>query len=54
MAGGALKEEEVKQQLNQMCNFILKEAEEKAEEIRVKGEEEFNIEKQRLLQAEKN
>jgi len=39
--------------LRQMCNFILKEAIEKAEEIKVKAEEEFNIEKQKILQAEK-
>jgi len=53
MATGGLREEEVKNQLRQMCNFILKEAIEKAEEIRVKAEEEFNIEKQKILQAEK-
>jgi V-type H+-transporting ATPase subunit E len=50
---GALKEEDVQKQLKQMVSFILKEANEKAEEIKVKAEEEFNIERQRLIQAEK-
>jgi len=36
-----------------MVAFILKEANEKADEIQVKAKEEFNIERQRLLQAEK-
>eukprot|EP01098_Paradermamoeba_levis_P001673 TRINITY_DN1193_c0_g1_i1.p1 TRINITY_DN1193_c0_g1~~TRINITY_DN1193_c0_g1_i1.p1 ORF type:complete len:262 (-),score=119.07 TRINITY_DN1193_c0_g1_i1:136-831(-) len=48
-----MNEEEVKKQLSQMVSFILKEAEEKAGEIRVKAQEEFSIEKQRLGQAEK-
>jgi len=50
---GPLKEEDVQKQLKQMCSFILKEANEKAQEIKVKADEEFNIEKQRLIQAEK-
>jgi len=49
----AMNDEEVKKQLNQMVNFILKEANEKAKEIQVKAEEEFNIEKQRIVQAER-
>jgi V-type H+-transporting ATPase subunit E len=53
MAGGALKDEDVQKQLNQMVAFILKEANEKADEIQAKTKEEFNIELQRLLQAEK-
>jgi len=50
---GPLKDDDVQKQLKQMCNFILKEANEKATEIGVKADEEFNIEKQRLIQAEK-
>jgi len=50
---GALKEDDVQKQLKQMVSFILKEANEKADEIHVKADEEFNIERQRLLQAEK-
>jgi len=53
MATSGLSSEEVQKQLKQMVNFILKEANEKAEEIKVKAKEEFNIEKQRLLQAER-
>jgi len=50
---GPLTGEDVQKQLKQMCSFILKEANEKAQEIAVKAEEEFNIEKQRLIQEEK-
>jgi len=50
---GPLTGEDVQKQLKQMCSFILKEANEKAQEIGVKAEEEFNIEKQRLIQEEK-
>jgi len=53
MASQPLKDDEVQKQLKQMVSFILKEANEKAEEIKVKAEEEFNIERQRLVQAEK-
>jgi len=53
MATGGMRDEEVQKQLKQMVSFILKEANEKAEEIKVKANEEFNIEKQRLLQAER-
>eukprot|EP01104_Vermistella_antarctica_P017446 TRINITY_DN617_c2_g1_i1.p1 TRINITY_DN617_c2_g1~~TRINITY_DN617_c2_g1_i1.p1 ORF type:complete len:255 (+),score=101.78 TRINITY_DN617_c2_g1_i1:61-765(+) len=49
----AMSDEDVKKQLQQMVNFILREAEEKKMEILVKAEEEFNIEKQRLVQEEK-
>jgi len=48
-----MKEEDVQKQLSQMVNFIMKEAREKADEIGVKAEEEFNIEKQRMVQTEK-
>ena len=42
MAGGP-------QQIRQMVNFILQEAHEKANEIRIKTEHDFNIEKQMLV-----
>lgn len=48
-----MNDEEVKKQLGNMVNFILREAHEKANEIRVKAQEEFSIEKQRLYQGEK-
>jgi len=48
-----MQEEDVKKQLNQMVNFIKREAEEKAQEITQKAEEEFSIEKHRLVTAEK-
>eukprot|EP01101_Sappina_pedata_P011508 TRINITY_DN7750_c0_g1_i1.p1 TRINITY_DN7750_c0_g1~~TRINITY_DN7750_c0_g1_i1.p1 ORF type:complete len:275 (-),score=148.50 TRINITY_DN7750_c0_g1_i1:162-875(-) len=54
MAARALNDEDVQKQLKQMVSFILKEASEKADEIHVKAEEEFNIERQRLLQGEKD
>ena len=40
-----MNEQEVDRQINQMVQFIKQEAEEKANEIRVAAEEEFNIEK---------
>jgi len=45
--------EQVKNQLNNMEAFILKEAREKVTEINDRAEEEFTIEKARLVQAEK-
>jgi len=39
--------------IKQMINFIKQEAQEKAEEIRVKAEEEFQIEKGRILNPER-
>jgi len=45
--------EQVKNQLNNMEAFILKEAREKVNEINDRAEEEFTIEKARLVQAEK-
>jgi len=49
----ALQENEVRDQLKRMVSFIVKEAEEKAHEIRDKAEEEFSMEKQRIVQADK-
>jgi len=45
--------EQVKNQLNNMEAFILKEAREKVNEINDRAEEEFTIEKARLVQVEK-
>lgn len=47
-----MKDEESSRQLQQMVAFIKQEALEKAEEISVSGEEEFNIIKQQVLEAE--
>jgi len=45
--------EQVKKQLQNMAAFIMKEAREKVTEINDRAEEEFSIEKSRLVQAEK-
>lgn len=50
----AMNEQEVERQIDQMVRFIKQEAEEKANEIKVSSEEEFNIEKLQLLDTEKN
>jgi len=49
----AMSEDEVQQQLHNMVNFIHKEAQEKAQEIRIKAEEEYNIEKTNIVQEQK-
>eukprot|EP00824_Muranothrix_gubernata_P027047 TRINITY_DN995_c1_g1_i3.p1 TRINITY_DN995_c1_g1~~TRINITY_DN995_c1_g1_i3.p1 ORF type:complete len:234 (-),score=69.82 TRINITY_DN995_c1_g1_i3:56-757(-) len=48
-----MNDAEVKKQIRQMVSFIKQEAQEKAQEIMVKAEEEFNIEKLQLVEAEK-
>lgn len=48
-----MNETEVERQIDQMVRFIKQEADEKANEIAVSAEEEFNIEKLQLLEAEK-
>ncbi|KAK9786795.1 hypothetical protein WJX73_001527 [Symbiochloris irregularis] len=48
-----MNEQEVERQIDQMVRFIKQEAEEKANEIKVSSEEEFNIEKLQLLDTEK-
>lgn len=48
-----MNESEVEKQIEQMVRFIKQEAEEKANEIRVSAEEEFNLEKLQLLEQEK-
>jgi len=46
-----MNEEAVRKQLNNMVAFIRKEAEEKANEIAVEADEEFTLEKNRLVQG---
>ncbi|KAJ4972428.1 hypothetical protein NE237_005527 [Protea cynaroides] len=48
-----MNDSEVSSQIQQMVKFIRQEAEEKSNEISVSSEEEFNIEKLQLLEAEK-
>jgi V-type H+-transporting ATPase subunit E len=48
-----LSDDDVKKQLRHMMAFIEQEANEKAEEIDAKAEEEFNIEKGRLVQQQR-
>jgi V-type H+-transporting ATPase subunit E len=49
----ALSDADVQKQINHMMAFIEQEANEKAEEIDAKAEEEFNIEKGRLVQNQR-
>ncbi|NP_001314466.1 V-type proton ATPase subunit E [Gossypium hirsutum] len=48
-----MSDADVSKQIQQMVRFIRQEAEEKANEISVSAEEEFNIEKLQLVEAEK-
>ncbi|GJM88898.1 hypothetical protein PR202_ga05476 [Eleusine coracana subsp. coracana] len=48
-----MNDADVGKQIQQMVRFILQEAEEKASEITVAAEEEFNIEKLQLVESEK-
>jgi len=48
-----MNDSEVFAQINQMVQFIHQEAKEKAAEIKLKTDEEFNIEKLRMVEAEK-
>jgi len=48
-----LSDSDVQKQIKQMMGFIEQEADEKAEEINTKAEEEFNIEKSRIFQENK-
>ncbi|XP_065856169.1 V-type proton ATPase subunit E-like [Euphorbia lathyris] len=48
-----MNDADVSKQIQQMVRFIRQEAEEKANEISVAAEEEFNIEKLQLVEAEK-
>lgn len=49
---GRLNDTEVAQEMNKMIAFIKQEALEKARETKVKADEEFNIEKGKLVRAE--
>ena len=46
-------DKDAKKRITQMINFILQEAREKADEIRMKADEEFQIEKGRILNPER-
>lgn len=48
-----MNDQEINHQILQMVQFIHQEASEKAQEIKLKAEEEFNIEKLRMVEAEK-
>ncbi|KAK3812984.1 MAG: ATPase, V1/A1 complex, subunit E [Benniella sp.] len=48
----ALNDQEVRTELDKMISFIGQEAREKAREIKVKADEEFNIEKAKLVRQE--
>ncbi|KAK2664218.1 hypothetical protein Ddye_002792 [Dipteronia dyeriana] len=48
-----MNDADVSKQIQQMVQFIRQEAEEKANEIRISADEEFNIEKLQLVEAEK-
>mmetsp|Transcript_12838 Transcript_12838/g.40589 ORF Transcript_12838/g.40589 Transcript_12838/m.40589 type:complete len:227 (-) Transcript_12838:253-933(-) len=48
-----MNDQDVARQISQMVQFIKQEAEEKANEIGVSAEEEFNIEKLQMVEAEK-
>ncbi|KAF9472458.1 ATPase V1/A1 complex subunit E [Pholiota conissans] len=52
MASRALNDEEVLSEMNKMVAFIKQEALEKAREIKIKADEEFAIEKARLVKQE--
>eukprot|EP00922_Rhytidocystis_sp_ex-Travisia-forbesii_P046742 GHVS01069685.1.p1 GENE.GHVS01069685.1~~GHVS01069685.1.p1 ORF type:complete len:236 (+),score=58.59 GHVS01069685.1:134-841(+) len=49
-----MDEEQAQRQVQQMCNFILNEAKDKAQEIEAKALEDFNIEKLKLVQQMKD
>ncbi|XP_035212956.1 V-type proton ATPase subunit E-like [Stegodyphus dumicola] len=49
----SLSDADVQKQINHMMDFIEQEANEKAEEIDAKAEEEFNLEKGRLVQEQR-
>merc|ERR1712046_162622 len=49
----AMNSESAKQQVTHMKDFILHEAKEKADEIEAKAEQDYTVEKQRLVEEEK-
>merc|ERR1711904_202589 len=54
MSTGGMDDKEAERQIQQMVNFILNEAKDKAEEIEAKALEDFNIEKLKLVQQQKD
>lgn len=48
----ALSDEEASKEMKKMVTFIMQEASEKSKEIRIKADEEFNIEKAKLVRQE--
>ncbi len=48
----ALSDEEASKEMKKMVTFIMQEATEKSKEIRIKADEEFNIEKAKLVRQE--
>ncbi len=48
-----MNDKDVREQLKRMVAFIESEARDKAQEIRVRAEEEFQVQKQSVEQAEK-
>ncbi len=48
----AFTDDEASREMKKMVTFILQEANEKAKEIRIKADEEFNIEKAKLVRQE--
>jgi V-type H+-transporting ATPase subunit E len=48
-----MNQDQVRKQIENMKAFIMKEAQEKSDEILAKAREEFSMEKARLLQAER-
>ena len=48
----ALSDEEASKEMKKMVTFIMQEASEKAKEIKIKADEEFNIEKAKLVRQE--
>lgn len=48
----ALSDEEASKEMKKMLTFIMQEATEKAKEIKIKADEEFNIEKAKLVRQE--
>jgi len=49
---GALNDTQVKDEMEKMVSFIKQEANEKAREIKIKADEEFNIEKAKIVRQE--
>ena len=48
-----MNSDDTKKRINQMCEFIKQEAKEKANEIKIKTQEEFELDRQMLAQEGK-